>query len=212
MENDKISWGMEAIQLTNELAGMAKDVGVPGVGLLGRFTQHFYSKYLLSRFDKFIKDANVNEELLEKVIKNENYSNCFYSVLETVRRTHSKLGLIVLALIYKDYWNNDDIIVPAMSSFAEISDSTIDTFIELYESIPEDKNYLELHLIIDGNKVFHDKYKEAVELINRNIFIQSSYSGIAANMPIQGMKWDNTVMYYKYCKDAKKIRLTTAST
>lgn len=205
MENEKISWSIEAIQLTNELAGMAKDIGVPGIGLVGRFTQHFYSKYLLSRFDKFARDANLDEELLEKLLKNESYSNCFYSVLETVRRTHSQLGLIVLALIYKDYWNDPDIIVPAMSSFSEISDSTINAFIELYDSIPEDKNYLELHLIIDGEKVFHNRYKEAVELINRNIFIQSAYSGMAANMPIQGMKWDNTEMYYKYCTEAKKI-------
>ncbi len=204
MENDKINWGIEAIQLANEFAGMAKDVGIPGIGLVGRFTQHFYSKYLVSRFSKFTEDANVDEKLLHKIIENENYSNCFYSILETVRRTHSKLGLMVLALMYKDFWNNDEIIIPAMRSFAEISDKTINTFIELYESIPDEKNYLELYKIIDGGKVFHTKYDEAVELINRNIFIQSSYSGMAANMPIQGMKWDSTEMYYKYCKEAKK--------
>lgn len=39
---DKIEWGKEIVQAGSDAAGLAKDVGIPGVGLLARFAQHFY--------------------------------------------------------------------------------------------------------------------------------------------------------------------------
>ncbi len=204
MGNEKIEWGMEAVLLGSEIADVTKDIGIPGIGLIGKFAQTFYNKYLITRFGNFCKNAKIDYDLIKKIQNNENYSNCFYSVLETVRKTHSKLGLTAIALIYKDYWNNDEVLIPAMRSFSEISDRTILSFIELYESIPEDKNYIELSEIENGEKVFHHLYQDAVELINRNIFLQSAYTSINANMPIQGMKWGHTDLYYKYCINAKK--------
>lgn len=204
MENKKIEWGMEALQLANEIADATKDVGIPGIGIIGKFAQVFYNKHLVARFGNFCKNAKVDEDLISKIQNDENYSNCFYSVLETVRKTHSKIGLTVLALIYKDYWNNSEIIIPAMRSFSGISDNTILSFIELYESIPEEKNYIFLMEGEGESKIFHHLYRDAVELINRNIFLQSSSMQAYDNAPIQGMKWDHTDLYYKYCIEAKK--------
>ena len=189
----------ECLQYANELA---KDSGVPGIGLVGYFSQHFFDVYLRSRFQEFIDVAGVDVDFLNKIVDDENCSNCLYSALETVRRTHSKIGLAVLALIYKDHWNDSDFLIPAVRSFAEISDNTIKTFVKLYDSIPEEDGFLELTVRKDGEKLFHPDYNEAVELINRNIFVQTSYTGMAQNMPIQGMIWDHTKEYYRYCKDA----------
>lgn len=189
----------ECLQYANELA---KDSGVPGIGLVGYFSQHFFDVYLRSRFQEFIDVAGVDVGFLNKIVDDENCSNCLYSALETVRRTHSKIGLAVLALIYKDHWNDSDFLIPAVRSFAEISDNTIKTFVKLYDSIPEEDGFLELTVRKDGERLFHPDYNEAVELINRNIFVQTSYTGMAQNMPIQGMIWDHTKEYYRYCKDA----------
>ncbi len=189
----------ECLQYANELA---KDSGVPGIGLVGYFSQHFFDVYLRSRFQEFIDVAGVDVDFLNKIVDDENCSNCLYSALETVRRTHSKIGLAVLALIYKDHWNDSDFLIPAVRSFAEISDNTIETFVKLYDSIPEEDGFLELTVRKDGERLFHPDYNEAVELINRNIFVQTSYTGMAQNMPIQGMIWNHTKEYYRYCKDA----------
>jgi len=205
MNNKKIEWGMEAIQLGSEIADVTKDLGVPGLGLIGKFSQVFYDKYLHLRFSKFCSDCDLNEELLKKIQSNEDYSNCLYSILETVRRTHSKLGLTALAIIYRENWNDSKTLISAARAFAEISDETINAFIELYESIPKDKNYIELKEIVNGKQLFHHLYNEAVELINRNFFIQTAYTSMNANMPIQGMKWEHTEKYYKYCCRAKEF-------
>lgn len=194
-----IEMSKECLQYANELA---KDSGVPGIGLVGYFSQHFFDVYLRSRFQEFIDVAGVDVDFLNKIVDDENCSNCLYSALETVRRTHSKIGLAVLALIYKDHWNDSDFLIPAVRSFAEISDNTIETFVKLYDSIPEEDGFLELTVRKDGERLFHPDYNEAVELINRNIFVQTSYTGMAQNMPIQGMIWDHTKEYYRYCKDA----------
>lgn len=97
MSNKKIEWGKEIAQTGSEIADAAKDVGIPGIGLLARFAQKLYDKYLQGRFERFIADAEVDDDFLDKITSDENYSNCFYAILETVRQTHSRLGLIALA-------------------------------------------------------------------------------------------------------------------
>jgi hypothetical protein len=194
-----IEMSKECLQYANELA---KDSGVPGIGLVGYFSQHFFDLYLRTRFQEFVDVAGVDVKFLNKIVNDENYSNCLYSALETVRRTHSKIGLAVLALIYKDHWNNPDFLIPAVRAFGEISDNTIMAFVRLYESIPEEKGFLKLSVYKDGEGYFHPNYNEAVELITRNIFVQSSYTGMAENMPIQGRILNHTKEYYRYCKDA----------
>jgi hypothetical protein len=204
MQDEKIEWGKEVVQFASEVSDAAKDAGIPGIGLIGKFAQTFYAKRMKSRFEDFCKNAEIDEDLINRVQDDEGYSNCLYSALETVRRTHSKIGLTALALLYKDYWNNEKILIPAMRAFAEISDQTILAFIELYESIPEGKDYIILSEVKDGETVFHHSYPEAVELINRNVFMQSAYTSMHANMPIQGTRFDHTDLYYKYCVEAIK--------
>ncbi|MCW2473251.1 hypothetical protein [Candidatus Symbiopectobacterium sp. NZEC151] len=203
MENKNIEWGKEIVQVGSDVAGLAKDVGIPGVGLVARFIQHFYDTQLQKRFEKFISDAEIDEELLSKISKSETYSNCFYGILETVRQTHSRIGLIALALIYKERWNDETYLIAAMQAFSQVSDATIDAFISLYESIPEDDNHLILKIQNGDEGHFHNFYNEAVELIRRNFFVMSSGASMYANGPVQGMKWDHTDSYYAYCKSAK---------
>lgn len=199
----KIEWGKEIAQTGNDIADLAKDVGVPGIGLIARFAQHFYDKHLQKRFEKFVADAEVDQGLIDKIVSSESYSNCFYAVLEAVRQTHSKIGVTALALIYRDHWNNEAYLIAAMQSFSQIGDQTVEAFITLYEAIEADKNYLILKVHKDGEGHFHDLYNEAVELIRRNFFVMSTGSGMHANGPVQGMKWDHTDSYYSYCQAAK---------
>lgn len=201
-KDEKIDLAIELAQYASELA---KGSGVPGIGLVGLFSRFFFDMYLESRFKKFFEDASVDDAFLRKIMKNEDYSNCLYASLETVRRTHSKVGLVSLALIYKDYWNQPDFLISAMRSFAEISDNTIRTFIELYESVVPKDGILNL---IDVKKVdsdFYSGYKEGVELINMHFFLQTTCARLGENNPIQGTIWKNTGIYYKYCKEAVAI-------
>ena len=71
-----------------------------------------------------------------------------------------------------------------MRAFAEISDYTIRTFIELYETVAPKDGVLDF------------------ELINRNFFLQTTCMRVGDNNPIQGMVWKNTKIYYEYCKQA----------
>lgn len=203
MNSNSIEWGKEIVQFGSDIAGLTKDVGIPGVGLLARFGQHFYEKYLQQRFEKFVSDAEIDQELLNKIISDETYSNCFYAVLEAVRQTHSKIGLVALALIYHDYWDNEAFLIGAMYSFSQISDQSIEAFIALYESIPADQDYLDLSVRKDGERYFSDLYSEAIELIRRNFFAMTAGTMVAANYPIQGMKYSHTIVYYEYCQKAK---------
>lgn len=213
MENKKIEWTKEVVQLANEIADVSKDIGIPGVGIVGKFAQDFYNRYLISRFNDFCKNAEIDEDLLLKIQSNENYSNCFYSVLETVRKTHSKIGLIVLALIYKDHWENSEIIIQTMRSFSEISDNAIIAFIELYESIPE--GYPDFYMVLDKNndpshldsnqlEKFDRQYQYAVELINRTIFLEAPILEVHSIKALRGLKIEYTDLYYQYCIEAKK--------
>lgn len=202
-KDEIIDVSAELAQYANELA---KDSGVPGIGLVGHFCHVFFDKYLESRFKRFLEQASVDEAFLLKIIKNEDYSNCLYSSLETIRRTHSKLGLTAFALIYKDYWDKPDFLITAMRAFAEISDNTIRAFIDLYESVlPKDDGVLDLFHAkeIDGD--YYSGYKEGVELINRNFFLQTTCSRLGNNNPIQGTVWKNSKIYYEYCKQAVAI-------
>jgi len=203
LNGKKIEWGKEIVQATSDVGKLSTDLGISGVGLLAKFAQRFYDKHLQKRFAKFLSDAEINEEMINKISKDENYSNYFYAALETVRQTHSKMGVIALALIYKDHWNDEGYLISAMRAFSQVSDRTLNAFISLYESIPPDKNHLFLQTQKDGEAHFHDLYNEAVELINRNFFVMSTGAGMHANGPVQGMKWDHTDSYYEYCKDAK---------
>lgn len=201
-KDELIDASTEWAQYANELA---KDSGVPGIGLVGHFCHVFFDKYLESRFKKFLEDASVDQAFLCKITKNEDYSNCLYSSLETIRRTHSKLGLTALALIYKDYWDKPDFLISAMRAFAEISDNTIRSFIELYESVVKKDGVLDLFSVKRKDGDFYSGYKEGVELINRNFFLQTTCMRLGENNPIQGTVWKNTEIYYKYCKEAVAI-------
>ena len=141
--------------------------------------------------------------MIDRISADENYSNYLYATLETVRQTHSKIGLVVLALIYKDHWNNEAYLITAMRAFSQVSDRTLDAFISLYEAIPTDQNYIILKTQKEDETHFHDLYNEAVELIGRNFFVISTGADMKANGPIQGMKWDHTDSYYDYCRAAK---------
>ncbi|WP_429055208.1 hypothetical protein [Aeromonas veronii] len=175
------------------------------ISYLGKFAQSFYNDYLNKRFESFCNKAEVDEELINKISVNEDYSNCFYATLETVRQTHSQLGVKALALIYKDHWNDPDFLIPAMRAFNQVSNLTLLAFMELYESIDAGKDYLELKVIQDGEKQFHPRYNEAVELIYRNFFVQSVSASMVENGPMQGMKWHHTDAYYDYCVMAKNV-------
>jgi hypothetical protein len=203
VSDKKIEWGKEIVQTGSDVAELAKDVGIPGVGLIAKFAQHFYNKHLQKRFEEFLAAAEVDEELIEKILADEAYSICFYSALETVRQTHSKTGVVALALIYKDHWNDDAYLIAAMRSFSQVSDKTLDAFISLYETIPPDKDHLTLKVTNEDGGHFHELYNEAIELISRNFFVMSTGTGMHANGPAQGMKWDHTDSYYAYCKAAK---------
>lgn len=203
MCDKKIEWGKELVQAGSEISGLATGVGLPGVGLIALFAQRFYDKHLQKRFERFVSEAEVDYELIEKILDNESYSNCFYAVLEAVRQTHSKIGIGALALIYRDHWNDERYLIGAMQSFSQISDNTIDAFIELYEAIPSGQDYLSLVFQNDGEGFFHSCYNEAVELIRRNFFVMSTGASMHANGPVQGMKWEHTDSYYGYCKAAK---------
>lgn len=199
--NKTIGWAVE-------LATFGCDIScgsATGVSLLGKFSQTFYNTYLEKRFETFCHTAEINEELIRKVSENEEYSNCFYASLETIRQTHSQLGIKALALIYKDYWNNPDFLIPAMRSFNQVSNVTLMVFIDLYEHIDKKTNCLNLTIIEGQKKQFHKKYNEAVELIHRNFFVQSVSASMHANAPMQGMKMPHTDEYYKYCILAKKM-------
>lgn len=203
MNDKKIEWGKEILQTGSDVASLAKDVGIPGVGLLAKFAQRFYDKHLQKRFQTFLSDAEIHEEMIDRITEDENYSNYLYAALETVRQTHSKVGLVALALIYKEHWNDEAYLIAALRAFSQVSDRTLDAFITLYEAIPEDQDYLVLLAQKDGEDRFHDLYNEAVELIGRNFFVMSTGASILANGPMQGMKWEHTDSYYDYCKAAK---------
>ena len=127
--------------------------------------------------------------------------NYFYSALETIRRTHSKLGSMAMALLYKDYWNNAGVLIHAMRSFAEVSDDVLYSFVEMYESIPVGKKAVELYRG-DGGKYFKEKYPIFVELIQRGFFVQFTSSRLGSANPLEGEKWERSDLYYKYCKSA----------
>ena len=202
VQDKKIEWGKEIVQAGSDVADLSKDVGIPGIGLLAKFVQRFYDKHLQKRFEKFLSDAEVDEEMIDKISADENYSNYLYAALETVRQTHSKIGVVALALIYKDHWNDEAYLIAATRAFSQVSDRTIGAFMSLYESIPPDQNHLVLRTLKNDEAHFHELYNEAVELISRNFFVISSGAGIHANGPAQGMKWDHTDSYYGYCKAA----------
>ena len=89
-KDEIIDVSTELAQYANELA---RDSGVPGVSLIGHFCHDLFDKYLKSRFKKFLEDASIDNVFLLKIVNNDDYLNCLYSSLETVRRTHSKIGL-----------------------------------------------------------------------------------------------------------------------
>ncbi|HGF4916487.1 TPA: hypothetical protein ACF5BQ_004636 [Vibrio parahaemolyticus] len=191
--NEKIEWTKETAQTINEISQLAADSGVPGVGLAGKIAQVAHSRHIQKRFSDFCQISEVDEDFIEKILKNECYSNVLYASLETVRQTHSKIGLAAIALIYKSHWNDESFLIPAMRSFSQISDSTINKFIELYETLSEEQPYLELT----------NKNGEDVELIHRNFFVQTTGASMFASGPMQGRKWDHTEKYYDYCVLAK---------
>lgn len=205
MSEKKFEWGKEAAQAGSDIAEMAQEAGIPGIGLVARFAQNFYERQLQKRFARFVTEAEVDQDLIEKILTDETHSNCFYAVLETVRQTHSKIGLRALALIYRDHWGDAGYLIGAMQSFSQISDEVIDAYIELYESIPKDQDYLVLMVYKGGEGHFHHLYNEAVELIRRNFFVMSTGAGMHANGPVQGMKWTHSDTYYNYCKAAKAL-------
>ena len=199
MHDKKVEWGKEIVQGGSDVAELAKDVDIPGIGLLAKFAQSFYDNHLQKRFAKFLSDAEVDQQMIDKISADENYSNYFYAALETVRQTHSKIGVVALALIYKDHWNDEGYLIAAMRSFAQVSDRTLDAFVRLYESIPPGQNYL----LLSTETHFHELYNEGVELIARNFFVMSAGASMHANGPVQGMKWEHTDSYYGYCGAAR---------
>ena len=201
--NEKIEWTKETAQTINEISQLAADSGVPGVGLAGKIAQVAHSRHIQKRFFDFCQISEVDEDFIEKILKNECYSNVLYASLETVRQTHSKIGLAAIALIYKSHWNDESFLIPAMRSFSQISDSTINKFIELYETLSEEQPYLELTNKNGEDVEFHSDYNEAVELIHRNFFVQTTGASMFASGPMQGRKWDHTAKYYDYCVLAK---------
>ena len=92
-----------------------------------------------------------------------------------------------------------------MRTFAEISDNTIRAFIALYESVSPKDGVMDLSDIKVKDGDFYSGYKEGVELINRNFFLQTTCMRLGNNSPIQGTIWKNTEIYYKYCKEAIAI-------
>lgn len=159
MSNKRIEWGQELISSANELS----EAGVPGIGLLGKFAQSFCDRRLKKRFEKFLEEAHVDNDFIEEILANEEYSDCLYGTLETVRRTHLKLGLSALARIYHQYWKDPRKIIPATRALAEISDAVVLAFVRLYREIEPPKGFLVLYYAKGEERYFHEDYAEAVD-------------------------------------------------
>lgn len=200
MTSEKKEYVMEVLKTSAEVAG------IPGAGLVEKLINTSLQKLIKKRLSDFINKADIDEKFIEKVLENEEYSNCLYAAFETVRQTHSKIGLVAIALIYKDHWKDDNgYLIAAMRAFSQISDKTIYAFVSLYDGITEDES---LELVVDRSSEgasFHPLYEEAVELIQRNFFIMASAMEPFKSAPIKGRKWDNTESYYRYCKEAIEI-------
>lgn len=196
---------IERITVLAETLNEAKEYGVPGISLASFISKEFYSIYLEKRFNDFIKNAEIDHSFILKICNNDSYFDCFFATLETIRQTHSKLGLIALALVYKDHPVDEEYLINALHAFSQISDKTINSFITLYEEIPDGQDYLVLHKKEGDDLVFHTLYSDAVELIRRNFFVLSGGASHYANGPVKGMRWTHTKSYYDYCKQAIEI-------
>ncbi len=194
-----IKQGMDTVKAICEITGH----NIPGLDMLAQFMQEHNNNYLCEKLRKFCATAELDPEFIVEVVKNEDQASCLFAAIDTTLHSHSKLGLIALALIYKNHWNNPDFLIPATTAFYKVSNVTLIAFIELYEGIDQDKGYLELLVKVDGVRQFHPKYNEAVELIRRNFFVQTICASNYENAPMQGMKWDHTEKYYDYCVLAK---------
>jgi hypothetical protein len=86
------------------IQGVAEVASVPGSGLVVLGAQQVFDAILRKRFDAFLRNANVDQHMLDTIASDETHSTHLYAALETVRQTHSKLGLIALALMYRDHW------------------------------------------------------------------------------------------------------------
>lgn len=212
MKKDKFEKSLKALEASSEVAEAVAGLGIPVVGTLVGFAKLFYDNFLQKRFVKFLAEAEVDQNFIEQICNKEKYATCFYAALETVRHTHSKIGVSALALIYHDHWDDESFLISAVESFSRISDKAIDAFITLYEELPADRHYLDLIVLEGEERLFHPLYNEAVELIRRNFFVMTRASGgMTPNGPIQGMAGDHTKSYYDYCVAAKALNPLSAS-
>ncbi|UST52943.1 hypothetical protein NF681_11370 [Comamonadaceae bacterium OTU4NAUVB1] len=203
MSSKKIEIGREITEGVSEVLQAAGEAGIPGIGLVARVARTYYDRHLQKKFHTFLSDAEIDQDMINKIVADENYSNHLYAALEAIRQTHSKIGVAAIALIYKDHWKDNDYLLAATRAFSQVSDKTLNAFLTLYESIRGDMTHLELSTWIDGEGHFHDLYNEAVELIGRNFFMMSTGASMHSNGPVQAMKWTHTSSYYEYCIAAK---------
>lgn len=75
VSNKKIELVKEIVQAGSDVAELATDAGVPGIGLMVIFVQGFYERHLQKRFAKFLSDAKVDQAMIDKILSDENYAS-----------------------------------------------------------------------------------------------------------------------------------------
>lgn len=203
---------------TDELLGIALD-DLPFIRSVKKICEAGYRHHLEEKVDMFLVNAISDENFVDSLEINQNLKNILFEALEAVRRTHSKIAVLTIALIFKAYHSKPDFLVPALRDFAELDDLTLKFFHKLYiEGACRAKQEGSAYKIFIYNPSLATEISvsEAVgyamgnDLIRRNFFLPDFASSRLGGGLYFGV-YEKSEIYFTHVNSALKILTDTSS-
>ncbi|MFL9533416.1 hypothetical protein ACKEPO_17195 [Acinetobacter baumannii] len=181
--------------------------GTPIVSPIYKLFKAGQHAFIQNRINNFVKAANIEHSILEKIIDDEDYTNILFLSLDVVSRTTCKIAIASLALIYKNHKENTQFIKRSLRAFKEIDDLTLSVFEKIYEEYSDTSEALHFTEEKEGGLYFINEYDEVLDLINRGFFSQvaSSKHITTKFRPLPAIKNSSTDVFYETIQEAKKL-------
>ena len=199
-------------KLVIEIADKALELisGVPVLSTISEIMKNYYYENIRNKWATFLKYAMDIREFFNEIEQNPKLLQYLSDYFESIRTTPSFLAIKTMALILRDFQEDERMQQRTCRAFAGISDEELNMFIKLYTDIKYNNQKISIKKECLEEKSNDDLRFYINDLSNRGFLFLTTNTGLVKpetdfdfNFTLEFNK--TSKMYYDYLNKAKKL-------
>lgn len=205
MEENRDELIVECADKTLELIG-----GIPVLSMINKGIKWWYYKNIREKWTTFLQYSINIKDFFNEIEQNQKLLQYLSDYFESIRVTPSFLAIKTMALILRDFQEDERMQQRTCRAFAGISDEELNMFIKLYTDIKCNKQKISIKEECLEEKSDDDLKFYINDLSNRGFLFMEANTGFATyhtdssfNYTLEFNKISE--IYFKYINQAKKL-------